>query len=106
MSNEKMPGWKTLPIGGAILEAGNTAEKETGTWRVMVPVRDYDACIHCLRCWIMCPDDAIIVEDGKVVGTRLQYCKGCGICAQVCPPKVACIEMKLETDLGPDDPKG
>lgn len=104
--SEKMPGWKTLPVGGAILEAGNSEEKETGSWRVMVPVRDYDACIHCLRCWILCPDDAILVEDGKVVGTDLKHCKGCGICATECPPKIACIEMKLEINLGPDDPKG
>lgn len=106
MSEERKPGWKGLPIGGAILDAGNATDLETGAWRVMVPVRDYNACIHCLRCWIMCPDDAIIVKDGKVVGTDLKHCKGCGICAQVCPPKIQCITMKLENDLGPNDPKG
>ena len=106
MSKDKLPGWKTLPIGGAILEAGNTEKKETGSWRVMVPVRNYEKCIHCLRCWIFCPDDSVVVKDGKVVGTNLQYCKGCGICAKECPPKVACIEMKLESELGPNDPKG
>jgi pyruvate ferredoxin oxidoreductase delta subunit len=39
-------------------------------------------------CWVSCPDSAIIVKDSKVVGFDLDHCKGCGICAAVCPIKV------------------
>jgi len=102
----KLRGWKELPIGGAIMEPGSSVENNTGSWRTYVPVRDYEKCIHCLRCWIYCPDSAVIVKDGKVVGTDLEHCKGCGICAKECPPKIACIEMKLESEMKPDEPKG
>ena len=97
---------KDLAIGGAIMEAGSSVENPTGTWRTYVPVRDYEKCIHCMRCWIMCPDSSIIVKDGKVVGTDLEHCKGCGICAKECPPKIACIEMKLESEMDENEPKG
>jgi 2-oxoacid:acceptor oxidoreductase delta subunit (pyruvate/2-ketoisovalerate family) len=90
-------GWKEIPIGGLILEAGSAEKYETGSWRTFRPVIDYDKCIHCLQCWIYCPDSAILVEDGKHVGFDLKHCKGCGICAAECPPKVNAIHMVLDT---------
>ena len=95
----KKKGWKELAIGGRIDEAGCAAEYETGSWRTFRPVRDEEKCTHCLRCWIYCPDSAIKVEDGKVVGIDLDHCKGCGICAEVCPPKIHAIEMIQEAEL-------
>ena len=98
MSENKEGGWKDIPRGGLILEAGNAVEYETGSWRNMRPIRDEEKCIDCLRCWIFCPDSAILVEDRKVVGIDLDHCKGCGICAYECPPKVNAIEMVLEIE--------
>ncbi len=95
----KMKGWKELAIGGRIEEAGNAVEYETGSWRTFRPVRDDEKCIHCLQCWISCPDSAIKVKDGKVVDIDLNHCKGCGICAEVCPPKVHAIEMVEEAEF-------
>mgnify|MGYP001045598229 CR=1 FL=1 len=43
----------------------------TGTWRTLRPVRDEVQCTQCLICWIMCPDAAIPVENGKVKGVQL-----------------------------------
>ena len=103
MSQNKQPGWKEIPRGGMILEAGNAIEYETGSWRSMRPIRDDDKCINCLRCWIFCPDSSIIVEDGKVVDIDLDHCKGCGICAYECPPKVQAITMVLETEAAKND---
>ncbi len=94
-----MKGWKDLVIGGRIDEAGNAEDYETGSWRTFRPVRDEGKCIHCLLCWIWCPDTAIKVKDGKVVAIDYDHCKGCGICAEVCPPKVHAIEMVEEAQV-------
>ena len=102
----ELRGSSELPIGGAIVDAGSSVNNDTGSWRTYVPVRDLAKCISCLRCWILCPDSAVLVEDGKVVGTDLKHCKGCGICAKECPPKIAAIEMRLESEMGPDEPRG
>jgi 2-oxoacid:acceptor oxidoreductase delta subunit (pyruvate/2-ketoisovalerate family) len=95
----KEKGWKDLAIGGLIEDAGNAACYETGSWRTFRPIRDDEKCIQCLQCWIFCPDSAIVVEDGKVVDIDLEHCKGCGICAAICPPKAHAIEMVRESDI-------
>jgi pyruvate ferredoxin oxidoreductase delta subunit len=103
MSDEK--GWKALPQGGIIDEAGNAEGYETGSWRTYRPIWHEEKCIQCFFCWIYCPDNSILTEDGKVIGIDLEHCKGCGICAQECPDKASAIDMKLEAecDLPPDD---
>jgi 2-oxoacid:acceptor oxidoreductase delta subunit (pyruvate/2-ketoisovalerate family) len=92
-------GWKDLAIGGRIDQAGCAEEYETGSWRTFRPVRDEDKCTNCLLCWIYCPDSAIKVRDGKIAGYDLDHCKGCGICAEVCPPKIKAITMVSEAEL-------
>jgi 2-oxoacid:acceptor oxidoreductase delta subunit (pyruvate/2-ketoisovalerate family) len=96
MAKEK--GSKQLPIGGLILDAGNAIEYKTGGWRTYRPVVDRDVCTNCLQCWLFCPDMCINVEEGKMVGYDYEHCKGCGICAAVCPVKA--IKMVLETESG------
>ncbi|MEA3485168.1 MAG: 4Fe-4S binding protein [Candidatus Aerophobetes bacterium] len=83
----KEKGWKQIPIGGLILEAGNAEKYETGSWRAFRPIRDEEKCTNCLICWIYCPDSSIIVEEGKIKGIDYTHCKGCGICAAQCPRK-------------------
>ena len=97
MSANKLKGWKEIPIGGMILEAGNSAEYETGGWRTFRPVMDKDACKNCLFCWIYCPDSAVVVENEKIKGIDLKYCKGCGVCAKECP--AGAIKMIEEAKL-------
>lgn len=92
---KKKKGWKELPIG-LVLDAGTSREFETGDWRSDKPIWDAEKCTHCLICWVYCPDSAIIVKDGKVQGIDYKYCKGCGICAEECPPKVQAITMVRE----------
>ena len=89
-------GWQDIPIGGLIIDAGNAEKYLTGSWRVQRPVHDKNKCINCLLCWVYCPDSAIIVKDGKIEGFDLEHCKGCGICAHECPPKVKAITMYKE----------
>lgn len=88
--------WKEIPIGGLIVEPGNAALYKTGGWRTFKPIHDAEKCTHCLRCWIYCPDSSILVADGKVTGIDYDHCKGCGICAEECPPKVKAIQMVRE----------
>jgi pyruvate ferredoxin oxidoreductase delta subunit len=89
-------GWREIPIGGKIVDAGNAREYETGSWRAMTPVVDLDTCIHCLQCWVFCPDSSIDVKDEEMVGFHYRFCKGCGICAEICP--VDAIEMVAEAE--------
>ncbi|MCD6545312.1 MAG: 4Fe-4S binding protein [Thermotogae bacterium] len=93
----ELKGWKDIPIGGLITEPGSSKKFNTGGWRVMRPIYDRSKCIDCMMCWIVCPDMAIIQEDGIMKAIDYDYCKGCGICASVCPRNA--IEMKPETEF-------
>jgi len=83
----QLKGWREIPIGGMILAAGSAVEYRTGGWRAFRPVFGETACIHCMQCWLFCPDSSILVdvENENMTGFDLAYCKGCGICASVCP---------------------
>ncbi|MDR0778381.1 MAG: 4Fe-4S binding protein [Methanomassiliicoccaceae archaeon] len=84
----------SLVPGGRVIEPGSALKFETGDWRSFRPILDREACIDCMTCWIYCPDDSVIVNDGKFCDFRMTHCKGCGICAKVCPKKA--ITMVLE----------
>jgi len=63
---------------------------ETGQWRTIRPEIDRTKCLAvkagrpvCFQCWAFCPEGVIKREIGSEV--NLVYCKGCGICAEVCP---------------------
>lgn len=80
--------WQEVSPGGVVTDVGNSVAYITGTWRTLRPVRDVDQCTQCLICWIMCPDAAITVVDGKVAEFDYDHCKGCGICAERCPVNI------------------
>jgi len=84
--------WKNLDEGGIILEAGNSVNFKTGDWKAFKPVWDSKKCVNCMLCYILCPDIAIEVKNGQIIGPNLDYCKGCGICAQECPVKAIKME--------------
>lgn len=96
-----VPRWQDLPLGGLVITAGNAIEYQTGGWRTFRPVINWDktqtmkACTKCLTCWLYCPDAAMIAIEGEFKGVDLDHCKGCGICAEVCPIK--CIAMVEES---------
>lgn len=92
MVKKKLLTWKELPAGD-IMEAGTAVTFETGSWRTTKPKIDLEKCSQCLLCWIYCPDSSVTVKDGKITGFDYDHCKGCGICAEVCPPKVKAILM-------------
>ena len=100
----ELKGWRDIPIAGMILDAGNSECYETGGWRAFRPVRGEAECIHCMQCWLFCPDSSILVdvEDEKMAGFDLGHCKGCGICASICPVN-ARVRKKAEQELTRDD---
>ena len=78
----ELKSYKEIPIGSKNVEAGSSVRNETGSWRDFKPVVDMDKCIKCLMCFISCPDATI---NPTTFGVNYAHCKGCGICAQVCP---------------------
>jgi pyruvate ferredoxin oxidoreductase gamma subunit len=87
------PQWVDLPVEEAQISAPTihgalTSERaQTGTWRTLRPVIDYE---RCNRCWWVCsefcPDSAIKVDDEGYPHIDLDHCKGCMVCVSQCPP--------------------
>lgn len=96
-------GWRDIPIGGLIVEAGNAVHYHTGSWRAFRPVWGEAACTHCLICWVFCPDASILVEDERMIGFALEHCKGCGICAAVCPVNKKVLREAAGEEIEEDD---
>ena len=77
--------WKDITPGCNIFEGGTSVTVETGDWRTMKPVIDWEKCRQCLLCAPYCPDSSIPVVNGKRQDFDFDHCKGCGICYKVCP---------------------
>ena len=101
----RKPGWKSLPEGDLIIGGGTAKEFKTGDWRSKRPIFIPEKCIHCLTRWMYCPDAAIIVKDGKVIGYDYEHCKGCGICEHECPVKGKAIKMISEKEAKANEKK-
>lgn len=76
-------------------EAGHLTSVNAG-WRSVRPAIDAEQCTLCLNCYMYCPDGTIAKvrdDEGACVAVVVDYdfCKGCGVCAKVCP--VPCIAM-------------
>ncbi|GAB4287147.1 MAG: pyruvate synthase subunit PorD [Coriobacteriia bacterium] len=75
----------------------------TGDWRNARPVMVAERClavrqgtVTCQICWVYCPDACITQGVGPDID--LEHCKGCGICAEMCP--ASAIEMRPESEHG------
>ena len=76
--------YQDITPGNVVYGGGGAATFNTGEWRTMTPVVDWDKCVQCLLCAPMCPDSSIPVVDGKREDFDYDHCKGCGICAGAC----------------------
>lgn len=89
-------------------EAGHLVNRNAG-WRSIRPVLDTRACTGCLTCYMYCPDGCIRkTEAGREsapaaakrgeapIFVDLDFCKGCGICAQVCPADALAMVVESE----------
>jgi 2-oxoacid:acceptor oxidoreductase delta subunit (pyruvate/2-ketoisovalerate family) len=80
-----LAAWDELTTGGVVSPDGS-AVPETGGWRTgLKPAADLSKCVNCLLCWLYCPDAAVLVEGTTFAGFDERYCKGCELCAEVCP---------------------
>ncbi len=102
-----MPVWDEIPISVSLKKTvhdeeevgpATTWQHRTGRWKWSTPLYKKERCIKCLRCWWSCPDAAIVRQDDDYMRWDLEYCKGCGICAEVCP--VDAIRMVPEEEGG------
>lgn len=72
-------------------DGGYLVAKNAG-WRNMRPVLDADKCTGCLQCYLYCPDGCIFrpaPQTADAAGTAAvaidyDFCKGCGVCVEVC----------------------
>ena len=91
MASENKQKLKILP-GAVITNPGNSETAKKVSYRNYKPVTDYKKCTKCGKCWMYCPDIAFKHgKDDHFVNIG-EFCKGCGLCSQVCPSK--CIKME------------
>ena len=66
---------------------------KTGEWRFQKPVVAREKCTRCGICFIFCPTHSIR-EREDFYEADLDFCKGCGICANEC--HAGAITMEVE----------
>lgn len=108
-ASTEAPAWVTLEaepsdISAPDIRASATSEGvPTGLWRTMRPVIDEDLCNRCSWiCSTLCPDAAIDVTDDRRPVIDYDHCKGCLLCAAVCPPHA----IRVEPEAGAADDPG
>jgi pyruvate ferredoxin oxidoreductase gamma subunit len=70
-----------------IFNPATSEQTNTGAWRTMRPVIDYERCNRCSWiCGTLCPDAAIKVDADHTPRIDYDHCKGCMVCVTVCPP--------------------
>ena len=95
--NTRACGHASAVASPSIGEAGRT-----GDWRTSRPVVVHEKCLAeqkggkaCFLCWMYCPE-AVIPETIPIT-IDLEYCKGCGICAEECPTDaIIMVEERLD----------
>ncbi|MFC2145288.1 4Fe-4S binding protein [Actinomycetota bacterium] len=87
-------GYQDMPIGGLILDAGNSVKYKTGQWRTKDFHINKDKCSNCMLCFIYCPEKCVKLNGFEISKIELDYCKGCGICAAECPKNAIDVRSK------------
>lgn len=95
---KKQLGADDLPFAGTVPSVNKENEKRiTGNWRSERPVWSKERCTSCLLCWVSCPDAVITYKTPEAMEfNNLKYCKGCGLCAAVCPTKAIAMVSELD----------
>ena len=94
LQKEKLRTWRQVDPGGQVMEPGSSVNYRSSDWSSVVAEWLPDPCIQCLQCWIFCPDNCIMVNNERIVGVDEYYCKGCGICVEICPTEPKSLIIK------------
>lgn len=90
--------YEKIPFAGTVKSP--QVENEgmiTGSWRTRRPIVDAEKCTKCQICWIYCPDSSVNLNaKDEPVSFNLKYCKGCGLCAEMCPTKAIKLVPELD----------
>ena len=88
-------GYLDAPIGGVIINPGNSALKDLSSSRQgFLPEFIREKCTDCAQCDLVCPDFCFSWAEGQdkrgrpamvLQGIDYQYCKGCLKCVEACP---------------------
>lgn len=83
-------GYRTAPLGGAIIDVGNTIANDLSASRQgFAPQFNAQACTNCGICDLVCPDYCFVWEEqgsaACLLGIDYQFCKGCLRCIDSCP---------------------
>lgn len=86
-------GYENAPIGGVIVNPGNTVLKDHEASRKgFAPRLQTDLCCHCGYCDQVCPDFCFVwkknptmKQGAQLLGIDYQFCKGCQKCIEICP---------------------
>lgn len=62
-------------------------------WRTEYPIMNNEKCCQCGTCYLYCPTGCIEDNQGLFV-INLDFCKGCGICANECPNQSITMEKE------------
>lgn len=99
-------GYLNAPIGGAIVNPGNTVLRDlTVSRQGFLPAFHREKCTDCAMCELVCPDLCFVWETVAEPGARkwralqgidYQYCKGCLKCVEVCPVGALVAEREVE----------
>ncbi|MDJ0789401.1 MAG: 2-oxoacid:acceptor oxidoreductase family protein [Myxococcota bacterium] len=97
------PAWVDVPHDAAGISApdvhgaATSVQVRTGLWRTVRPEIDAERCHGCSWiCSTFCPDGAVLATPEGVPRIDYDHCKGCMICASVCPHHA--IASVLERD--------
>jgi len=65
---------------------GSSRANKTGSWRTgKKPKFLQENCIACQLCVLSCPEGIVKGKEKNSFYSDYDYCKGCGLCAAVCP---------------------
>ncbi len=96
--------WEPLPLSvPAIRSPRSSQHLKTGLWRTARPEMDREKCRKCWwNCSVLCPDSAVSVDEEGYPRIDYDFCKGCLVCASVCPRKAITVKSEAAC-LGEED---